>query len=70
MIRTVTLEPGEVYTDRNGQRREVVKALKHMVKFRPVRQGRYRYPAMPLEVGQTRWIGRNQFCEWADGVAA
>lgn len=65
MIRTVTLEPGDVYRDRNGQCREVVKAFRHTVKFKLVRQGRYRYPSMPLEVGETRWIGRNQFCEWA-----
>jgi len=65
MMQTVFIKPGDVYSDRNGQCRGLVKVFKHVVKFRLVRQGRYRYPAMNLEIGDTRWIGRDQFCEWA-----
>jgi hypothetical protein len=67
MIKSITLEQGEIYIDKKGQCRQVMKLLKFVVKFRLVRNGSCKYPALKMEPGDCRWMSRNQFCEWAKG---
>lgn len=69
MIKSIVLQQGEIYTDNKGQWRQVMKLLKFVVKFRLIRNGSCRYPALKMEPGNCRWMSRNQFCEWVDGVA-
>lgn len=67
-VKTSEIEPGGVYESKGGERREVIRTWQDpKVQFRVLKKGRY---STPTPVGETAWMYRYRFAQWAEREVA